>query len=383
MEKIIYKLVFNQEKHLTREGKALIQVEATQQEKKRYLSTKVFIRPDQWDPQKLAVKNHSDMDMLNRYLQEFIYGLERKELDIVLKGESFDIDELLIDRNVSHISFTDFMKKEIDLSHSKISTKKNHYSTWKILCQYQPNIQIKSLTYSFLCSFESFLLEKKYHRNTIAKHMRHLKRYVNLAINKDLFDIAKYPFRKYKIHYVESPKMYLTPEELNRLENLDLTNKRSLKKCLDIFLFSCYTGLRFSDIAAINSDHFLYLDNQLWLAFSSTKTEINIRIPIYLLFEGKAISIYKKYASNPFFFNIDLNSNSNINKQLRVLAKLGGIEKKISFHTARHTNATLLLYKGAHITTVQKLLGHKSVKTTEIYSKIMDMTIIKDLEKIY
>ena len=71
-----------------------------------------------------------------------------------------------------------------------------------------------------------------------------------------------------------------------------------------------------------------------------------------------------------------------MNKQLRRISQLASIDKKVSFHTARHTNATLLLYNGANITTVQKLLGHKSVRTTEIYSNIMDMTIVRDLEKI-
>ena len=77
-----------------------------------------------------------------------------------------------------------------------------------------------------------------------------------------------------------------------------------------------------------------------------------------------------------------LKDNSNVNKDLNALAKLAKMDKRISFHTARHTNATLLLYNGANITTVQKLLGHKSVRTTEIYSNIMDMTIVRDLEKI-
>ena len=68
--------------------------------------------------------------------------------------------------------------------------------------------------------------------------------------------------------------------------------------------------------------------------------------------------------------------------QLRRISQLASIDKKVSFHTAQHTNSTLLLYNGANITTVQKLLGHKSVRTTEIYSNIMDMTIVRDLEKI-
>jgi Site-specific recombinase XerD len=76
-----------------------------------------------------------------------------------------------------------------------------------------------------------------------------------------------------------------------------------------------------------------------------------------------------------------LKDNSNINKELKTLGKLARIDKHISFHTARHTNATLLIYSGANITTVQKLLGHKSVKTTQVYANIMDITLIRDLEK--
>jgi integrase len=252
-----------------------------------------------------------------------------------------------------------------------------------VLALYKPDLLTHELTYTFLCDFESFLLDKNYHINTISKHMRHLKRYVNLAINKDLFDIVKYPFRKYRIHHVESPRVHLTPEELRKLEKIDLGKRKALRKALDIFLFCCYTGLRFSDIVKIRRDNFQYIDGKLWLIFSSTKTKADIRLPVYLLFEGKAVALSEKYTVNPSFFDININSNSNINKQLRAISQLAGIKKNISFHTARHTNATLLLYNGAHITTVQKLLGHKSVKTTEIYSKIMDMTIVCDLEKIY
>lgn len=383
MEKIIYNLVFNQEKGLnTEEGKGQIEVEAVQNEKKRYLSTKVFIYPNQWDTMKCIVKNHPNVETLNKYLYDFVAALERKELDKILMGESFRLDDLLGSESLN-ISFIDFMSREIEMGHLKSSTKKNHYSTLKVLSLYKSNLSIHELTYTFLCDFEAFLLGRNYHVNTISKHMRYLKRYVNLAINKDLFDIVKYPFRKYKIHTIESPRIHLTPEELKKLEDLDLNKRKGLRKSLDIFLFCCYTGLRFSDIAAIRRENFQYIDGKLWLIFSSIKTKIDVRLPIYLLFEGKAVIIYKKYDMIPSFFNIDINSNSNINKQLRTISQLAGIKKNISFHTARHTNATLLLYNGAHITTVQKLLGHKSVKTTEIYSKIMDMTIVRDLEKIY
>lgn len=99
---------------------------------------------------------------------------------------------------------------------------------------------------------------------------------------------------------------------------------------------------------------------------------------------GKALAVYERYRKrySRTLFGVSVSANSNVNKQLKRICRLAEIDKRLSFHMARHTNATLLLYNGANITTVQKLLGHKSVRTTEIYSDIMDMTVIRDLENI-
>lgn len=281
-------------------------------------------------------------------------------------------------------SFISFMRREIPKSHLKASTLKNHYSTLKLLEQYRPNLLFKEITFDFLCDFETYLLRLRYHRNTIAKHMKHLKRYLNLAINKDLFALDKYPFRKYRLKYVETQKGHLTPEELGRLELLAPILRRTSRRVIDMFLFCCYTGLRFSDAVMIKPNDFQLVDEDLWLIYTAIKTDVNIRLPLPFLFEGKAIAIYEQYRDMQFdtLFGISSLSNSYVNRLLKQIARLADIDKKLSFHVARHTNATLLLYKGANITTVQKLLGHKSVKTTEIYSNIMDMTLIRDLKNI-
>lgn len=386
MEKVIFNLVFNRKKQLNAEGKALIQVEAYLNRHKRYFSTKVYIKPCQWDSKRHSIKNHPNMDALNQYLQDYISELEKDELELRQRDQEFSLKDLKDGKPatpVNSTSFLVFMKDEIMHSDLKESTMKNHLSTLQLLTLYNRDLRFKDMNFNFLCDFEYYLLKQEYHRNTIAKHMKHLKRYINQAINKDLFELDKYPFRKYKIKYQESKRTHLTPEELGRLENLKLDKKRSLRRCLDMFLFSCYTGLRFSDIVSITKENFLLIDDKLWLVYSSVKTDVGVRLPLFLLFEGKSVPIYERYRNSPrTLFGIPLSSNSNINKQLRRICLLAGLEKKVSFHTARHTNATLLLYNGANITTVQKLLGHKSVRTTEIYSNIMDMTIVRDLEKI-
>jgi len=338
MRKVIFSLVFNRKKLLNAEGKALVQVEAYQNGQKRYFSTHVYIQPSQWDHKRQSIKNHPNMDGLNRFLKGFIHELEKTELNLHLSGKNFSLKDISVNStNHPSLSFTSFMKKEITDASLKESTLKNHLSTWQILSVYKKDISFQEFDFKLLCDFESFLLKQQYHKNTVAKHMKHLKRYLNLAINKDLYEVQNSPFRKYKIRYQESKRTHLTPDELLKLENLAFDKRKTLKKCLDIFLFSCYTGLRFSDIVSLTNDNFHTIEGNPWLIYSSVKTDIHIRIPLSLLFQGKAIPIYNQYNKNkPTLFNISQSANSNINKQLQKIAQFAGLKKRISFHCLRH-----------------------------------------------
>lgn len=289
------------------------------------------------------------------------------------------------DNSIKEKSFLKFYEERALNEHNlRQSTRFCHLSTLKHLARFAPDLQFKDLTYQFLIDFENYLLSIPLHKNTIAKHMKQLKRYLNSAIGQGLIDIRYHPFLNYKIQMEDTLKAYLTPEELNSIEQLPLHSCHGLSRCRDIFLFSCYTGLRFSDIVRLSKKDIQKIDNIWWLTFPTQKTEIIVRLPLSLLSEGKALPIIRKYKfnKNETLFNLSKNSNSNINKLLKTLAHMAHIDKKISFHTARHTFATLLLYKGAQITTVQRLLGHKSIRTTEIYSAIMDMTVIRDLKTV-
>lgn len=263
----------------------------------------------------------------------------------------------------------------------KNSSKSNHLSTLALLGEFKKDLCFADLTFEFITSFECFLRSKGYHINTIAKHMKHLKRQVNIAINKDYMEMREYAFRKYKIKTVANKHTHLTPEELERLEYLPLMGKAAkYRKTLDAFLFCCYTGIRYSDFINLSSDNIVEIYRETWLVYRTVKTDTEVRLPLFLLFDGKALGILDKYKDAPDCF-YQLKNNSNVNKELIMLARLANLGKRISFHTARHTNATLLIYKGVNITTVQKLLGHKNLKTTQVYADVMDMTIVQDLKK--
>ena len=384
MNKIIYNLVYNRKKCLNKKGMALVQVEAYLGRKKKYFSTKVYLKPEQWDNKKLIVKNHPNADALNRLIYEFVATIEKKELELWQQGKRISLELLknALTTQENNSSFISFFKQEVTNSSLKNSTKRNHLSTLMLLQEFKKDITFSDLTFEFVSSFEYFLQLKGYHTNTIAKHMKHLKRHVNIAINKEYIEIQKYAFRKYKIKTVENKHTHLVPEELEKLEKLNLSGRyMKLQKSLDAFLFCCYAGMRYSDFTNLSSENIVDINQETWLIYKSVKTGTEVRLPLYLLFSGKGITILNKYKDNlEDFFH--LRDNSNINKDLIIITRLAGLSKRISFHTARHTNATLLIYNGINITTVQKLLGHKSVKTTQIYTNVMDMTIIHDLEKM-
>lgn len=384
MNKIIYNLVYNRKKCLNKKGMALVQVEAYLGRKKKYFSTKVYLKPEQWDNKKLIVKNHPNADALNRLIYEFVATIEKKELELWQQGKRISLELLknALTTQENNSSFISFFRQEVMNSSLKDSTKRNHLSTLMLLQEFKKNITFSDLTFELISSFEYFLQLKGYHTNTIAKHMKHLKRHVNIAINKEYIEIQKYAFRKYKIKTIENKHTHLVPEELERLENLILSGRYvKLQKSLDAFLFCCYAGMRYSDFINLSSENFVDINQETWLIYKSVKTGTEVRLPLYLLFSGKGIAILNKYRDNlEDFFH--LRDNSNVNKDLIIITRLAGLSKRISFHTARHTNATLLIYNSINITTVQKLLGHKSVKTTQVYTNVMDMTIIHDLEKM-
>lgn len=386
MEKISYRLVYNRKNSLNDKGTALIQVEAYYKKKKAYFSTHIYVTPKQWDKKQQLIILHPQSEILNRMLEEFVLSLQWKELENWKRGNLISLELLKQSSESIQKSSGDSLiqlgRNWVEQSVRKESTKNNLYSTISLLHEFSPDLTFQHITYTFLKDFELFLRNKEFIINTVAKHLRQLRTILNEAIRKDLLSPEANPFRKYKIRTTTSKHSFLLPNELAKLESLLIHDDyKNLQHTLDAFLFCCYTGLRYSDFTHLTVNNLIKPDGRnTWIVFKSIKTEVEIQIPLYLLFQGKAISILRKYQKNINDFFV-LRPNSTINKELIRIGKLAKIEKHFSFHTARHTNASLLIYEGVPITTVQKLLGHQSIKTTEGYSNVFSTTIVNDLKR--
>lgn len=381
MEKIRYRLVYNRKKHLNKQGTALVQVEASLNQRKIYFKTNVYIKPEHWDKRTSQVIGHPQANDLNSMLFEFVLHLQGIELALWKRGVPATLsllkDAMKKNRPIN-ITFPIFAKEYVQHSDRRESTKENLFTTITVLQEFRPGLDFKDITYTFLKDFEVYLREKGNGINTVAKHLRQLRTLVNEAINQGYIHADAYPFRKFKIKQEKGSHEFLTPDELKKLENLEVHDLK-LRHVLDAFLFCCYVGLRFSDFCQLTPSNFIRVNGKKWLHFKSIKTGIELRLPLHLLFEGRALSILDKYDITEF---ANLGSNSEVNKSLSVIIGMTRIKKHITYHTARHTCATLLIHQGVPITTVQRLLGHTSVKTTEIYSEILSSTIVRDLKAV-
>ncbi|WP_455758964.1 site-specific integrase [Phocaeicola coprocola] len=381
MDKIKYRLVYNRKKQLNKQGTALVQVEASLNQRKVYFKTNIYLKPEHWDKRTSQVIVHPQANDLNAMLFEFVLHLQGVELALWKRGVPATLsllkDAMKKNRPVN-VTFPVFAKEYVTHSDRRESTKENLYTTITVLQEFRPGLDFKDITYTFLKDFEVYLREKGNGVNTVAKHLRQLRTLVNEAINQGYIHADAYPFRKFKIKQEKGRHEFLTPDELRKLENLEI-NDRKLRHVLDAFLFCCYVGLRFSDFCQLKQSNFIKVNGKKWLHFKSIKTGIELRLPLHLLFEGKALAILDKYSIAEF---ASLGSNSEVNKCLAQITMMARIKKHVTYHTARHTCATLLIHQGVPITTVQKLLGHTSVKTTEIYSEILSSTILRDLKAI-
>ena len=361
---------------------ALVQAEALLNQRKVYFKTNIYLKPEHWDKQTSQVCNHPQANDLNTMLFEFVLHLQAIELSFWKRGIPVTLsllkDAIKKDKPVN-VTFPVFARIYVQESDRKRSTKENLLTTITVLQEFRPGLDFKDITYTLLRDFEVHLKEKGNSVNTIAKHLRQLRTLVNEAINQGYIPSDAYPFRKFKIKQEKGRKEFLTPDELRKLENLQVSDKR-LRHVLDAFLFCCYTGLRYSDFCQLTPENIIRVNGKRWLHFKSVKTDVEIRLPLHLLFEGKVLAVLERYDIVTDFAKIGPNSEAN--KYLAQLAALARIRKHITYHTARHTCATLLVHQGVPITTVQKLLGHTSVRTTEVYSEVLSNTIIRDLKAV-
>ena len=186
------------------------------------------------------------------------------------------------------------------------------------------------------------------------------------------------PFLNHHFHLEPVDRGFLTDEEIQRIMQKDFEIPR-LEMVRDVFIFSCFCGLAYIDVAYLTQENIITLDNRPWIIINRQKTNVQSNIPL-LEIPQMILDKYKgKTKDNRL---LPVLSNQKINAYLKEIADLCGIKKRLSYHLARHTFATMLLSKGVPIESVSKMLGHTNIKTTQIYARITNKKIEQDMMQV-
>ncbi len=215
--------------------------------------------------------------------------------------------------------------------------------------------------------------------NSSLKYIAYFKKIIRQAYTNGWID--RDPFYNFKLRPKSIDKEFLSKEEINALMERQFSISR-LEQVRDVFIFSCYTGLAYIDVAKLTaSDIVIGIDGKRWIKIKRTKTKSLSSIPLLPIAER----IIAKYSSIPCDKDqlLPVYSNQKTNGYLKEIADLCGITKKLTFHVARHTFATTItLSNGVPIESVSKMLGHKSLKTTQHYAKILDSKLAEDISNL-
>ena len=275
------------------------------------------------------------------------------------------------------------MKSLIGIQYS-YGSYKNYITTIKHLKNYikkiynANDISLTQINYNFIYNFSQFiLLNTECSHNGMMKHIQRFKKITNFCIKNNY--ITKDPFVGFKISFKKSNRVYINKDELETLKNITLNN--NLNKVRDVFLFSCYTGLSYIDLYNLSLKNIIKgYDGLQWIFVKRQKTDIPSNLPIL----PYAFSILKKYKKEKNINRIfPMISNQKTNKALKEISHLCNFNKKLTFHSARHTFATTItLTNGVPIESVSKMLGHNNIKTTQIYAQVIESKISSDMLKL-
>ncbi|MEK6478327.1 site-specific integrase [Catalinimonas sp. 4WD22] len=244
------------------------------------------------------------------------------------------------------------------------------------------DIYLSELQYSFITRYEFFLKTVRGNsHNTASKYLRNFKKIIRIAVVNGWLE--KDPFLAYKCTLKEVKRDYLTEEELERIANKNFPTQR-LNLVRDIFVFCCYTGLAYADVYKLKpADISRGIDGEYWLFAERRKTGVSSNVPLL----PPALKILEKYKEHGEVTNgeqlLPVITNQKLNAYLKEIADVCGIHKKLTFHIARHTFATsVTLTNGVPMESVSSMLGHKNLRTTQVYAKVVEKKVSEDMKAL-
>ena len=360
------------------------------------LSSNKFVEPSKWSTEAGKMRGTSEearlinshLDLIRNQITEAQIELNYKKIPLTtetLKRKILGVEErqrMLVpifqehNKKMKELVGKEYAQGTLD----RYTTSLRHtieFLQWKYKIS---DIELNKIDYAFVTDYEFFLRSiRNCANNTTIKYIKNFTKIIKICLDNEWMD--KNPFPKYKSKLREVERIYLSEDEIQNLINKELKTER-LSLVRDIFLFSCFTGLAYIDVKNLTKSHVsIGIDGEKWIFTHRQKTESASKIPILPV----AQMIIDKYENHPQCNNVDkllpILSNQKMNAYLKEIAGICEIEKELTFHIARHTFATTVtLTNGVPIESVSKMLGHKNLKTTQHYAKVLDRKVSEDMK---
>ena len=387
-------LFFIRESKARRNGSVTIEAMITVNGERCSFSTGKQVAIEKWDKNKQQVRGKDEETVsLNNYLKAVkakLYGKEAELLDrgfVITAQLLYDayFDKVACLKERSLLSVLEEHNAERKAMVGKTVAPATYWVfeyTGRLLKEFilkkynREDLYLRELNIGFIQGFHSFLLgEKKMGQNSSTKHLKFLKKLLNLAVSNSY--ISNNPVNAYKIERIPVETDFLDEEELRKIINFDTPISR-FEKARDFFLFGCFTGLSYIDIKTLAPEHFEKdSEGRIWIKKRRIKTGILSRIPLLPI----AKLILDKYKGGNRL--IPIQDPADINKYLKDIAILCNINKRITFHTSRHTFAsTVTLANNISLEVVSKMMGHTNTRMTTHYAKLIDKCIGEQMDKL-
>ncbi len=391
-------LCYIRKSRLNQQGEANLFLRITVNYKRAEFSIQRKIRPEKWCSIKGRVKGSSlNSKALNHYLDELVSKAYKIHSKLVLKKKPFTAETIKHKMlNTERINKTLLqvydehnvqIEQLIGLEYS-YGAYRRHIRTRDHLADFvqkeykMKDIFLKEIDLKFINRFHHFLKTQKIgNQNTVTKYVVNFKKIMRIAVANNW--VNQDPFYHWKAKWKKVERDILTELELRSLIEQEFDIPR-LAQIRDIFVFSCFTGLAYVDVKKLSSNHIvLGLDGKRWIKIKRSKTDSRSVVPLLPTSEA----ILSNYKDHPLTKGngllLPVISNQKTNAFLKEIATICKIQKNLTFHLARHTFATTVtLANGVPIESVSKMLGHQSLKTTQIYAKVIDKKLMEDMEVV-
>ena len=363
MKKVNIRVVFDRHRKASKKVKAPVSVEVSYDRKRKYYGTSVRVYADQWRDGKVV--RHYDSQLLNDEIDAKVEELQRAVRKLKIQnGFSFD----LLDAVLSGAPSGDFLmfvqsriNERTDLSEG---TARHHLSWLKFMRTWGRIRTFSDLTVENIYKYDTYVCARGVSKATAYNYHKLLKSYINQAVAFGRIDKNPYLGQRFS-RGKSSPRVYLTESELSRLCASDMPS-HSLERVRDLFVFQCYTGLSYSDLAKFDFSKAEDRSGRWFIHDVRTKTGGDF----YLVLLKPAVDVLQRYK-----WRLPMLSAEKYNLYLKAVMLHAGIDKPATSHCARHTFAVYALNKGVAIEVLAKMLGHTDIKTTQIYAKIVQQSV--------